>query len=177
MTSIVESSLHSLTAAEISQGYVDILFDNVQTLPAGAYYAAVDLFSSGNTANVVLVDDRTVPQPGLASAIFIPGDNVFSNGIAVGIRMLMGDTWGVGIAESALTGVKVYPNPSEGVITVTNAANTENTVKVFDMLGKEIFATSTSTDLTIDLTKNMTGVYLVKVSNANGSITERVVIK
>jgi hypothetical protein len=177
MTPIHSTSLITITAAHISAGFVDLLFSDVVNMNANAYYAAVAMYSNGGTSNISIRDDETVAQPGDASAIFIPNDQSYGNGTAFGIRLLLGDTWGVGLNENTLTGVSVYPNPSEGVITVTNDNNSTNTIEVLDMLGKVVYSSSASTSTSVDLSSAGTGVYLVKVSNETGSMVERVVIK
>ena len=95
---------------------------------------------------------------------------------AAGIRLLMGP-WNVGTDEAFLAGVSVYPNPSEGMVTVTNAQGNLNTIVVYDLAGRVVTTKTTSTETTLDLTAVQAGTYLVKVSNENGSITENVVIK
>ena len=177
MTPIHNTSLIAITPAHISAGFVDLFFTNVVNMNTSAYYAAVAMYSNGGTANISISDDETVAQPGDASAIFIPNDQAYGNGTAFGIRLLLGNTWGVGLNENTLTGVSVYPNPSEGVITVTNDNNTVNSIEVNDMLGKVIYSSSASASTTIDLSSAGTGVYLVKVSNETGSMVERVIIK
>ena len=108
---------------------------------------------------------------GAASAV-----NWFTGwGFSPAIRMNFDET--LTIDENTLTGVSVYPNPSEGVITVTNDKNTTNSIEVHDMLGKVVYTSTASTSTTIDLSGNGTGVYIVKVSNENGSLVERVVIR
>ncbi len=177
MAALYNTGVTMVTAQDITNGYIDLWFPSVITLNSNAYYAAVQLYSNGNQFDIRVLDDETVAQPGDASAIFIPGDQSWQNGTAFAIRMLMGSDWGVGINENTLTGVSVYPNPSEGVITVTNDKNTTNSIEVHDMLGKVVFTSTASTSTTIDLSGNGTGIYIVKVSNENGSLVERVVIK
>lgn len=78
---------------------------------------------------------------------------------------------------SGLEGVKVYPNPSEGVINVSNDTNVENTIVVTDIAGKVVATKVASTATTINLGNFGTGIYLVEVANQNGKKVERVVIK
>ncbi len=175
MTSMFSTNLTLVTAQDVTNGYIDLMFSSPVTLNPGAYYAAIELYSNGDINTIRVLDDETVPQPSFASAIFIPSDQSWTNGTAFGIRMLMDDV--VGVDENMLTGVSVYPNPSAGVINVTNENNATNAIEVHDMLGKVVFTSTVSTSTTIDLSGNGTGVYIVKVSNENGTMVERVVIK
>ena len=45
------------------------------------------------------------------------------------------------------------------------------------MIGQVVMTKEVNASTTLDLTSNGTGVYLVEVSNENGSFVERVVIK
>lgn len=83
-----------------------------------------------------------------------------------------------GIEEASnLEGVSVYPNPSEGLVTISNDLTIENTITVTDLTGKVVATKVASTSTTIDLSNVGTGIYLVKVENTNGKKVERVVIK
>ena len=52
-----------------------------------------------------------------------------------------------------------------------------NLIRVHDLSGKEVMTLTASTATTIDLSTVGTGVYTVTVSNPEGYIVERVVIK
>tara|TARA_Y100000385_G_C13093754_1_gene640122 strand:+ start:1206 stop:3047 length:1842 start_codon:yes stop_codon:yes gene_type:complete len=177
MSSLVSSALYTVTAADVSQGYADVVFDQVYNAAPNAYYACAELYSNGNTNDIIVIDDETVAQPNGASMIYIPGDQVYTNGTAIGVRMLMGDQWGAGVDENTLAGVSLFPNPSTGIVTISNNNNFAGEVAVYDMLGKVVATTTLNGVTTLDLTGNGTGVYIVKVSSDNGSFIERVVIK
>jgi hypothetical protein len=163
-----------VTAADISAGYIIIPFTGGVTLTPGAYYAAVELTSNSGSNHIRIADDQTVDQPFWATAIYIPADQSYTNGIAAGIRLV---TDALSINENTLDGVSVYPNPSKGMITISNDNNTTNTIAIYNVLGKEVFTSTANKSTSVDLSTNGSGVYLVKVSNANGSTVERVVIK
>lgn len=170
----------TVTQEDITAGFMNVYFDGPINLPVGIYYAAIDCYSNGNSTDIVIYDDQTVAQPFDASAIYIAGaatPGPYTNGDALGIRLLMGSDWGAGIEENALEGVSIYPNPSQGIVNVSNNNNASNAIVVYDMLGQVILTKEANTATTLDLSGNGTGVYLVEVSNNNGSMVERVVIK
>ncbi len=175
----ITSSSYVVTAQDVTNGFIELNFDITAqpSLPAGSYYAAVELLSNGNSTDISILNDERVAQPFSGSMIYIPNDQTYSNGVASAVRMVVQDPAFIGLNENSLEGVSVYPNPSQGVITVSNANNTENTIVVYDMVGKVVYSTSANSSTTIDLSSNGTGVYMVKVSNENGSMVERVVIK
>lgn len=177
MTSIYEFGPVQVTSADVTAGYIDIIFDAPQSFNTGAYYACVMLESYSNSYDIFLVDDQTVAQPYFASMIYLEGDQIYSNGEAVGIQLLMGDQWGAGVEENTLTGVSVYPNPSNGVFTITNDENINSTVDVYDMVGNVVYTSTLNAKTTVDLSSFGAGMYLVKVSNEEGTYVEQVVIK
>jgi hypothetical protein len=178
MSSIFATNAHTVTAADIAQGYADVLFSQVESLPAGAYFAAVELYSNTNANDIVIIDDQTVAQPFYGSMIYVNGaadPGPFSNGTAVGIRLLMDPT--AGIDENTLTGVSISPNPSNGIMTISTSSNVESGIAVYDMIGNVVHTSNMNAETTVDLSTLGAGVYLVKISNENGSAVERVVIK
>ncbi len=177
MTSIYTGVPAYISATDLSNGYIDVFFDGPVTLDTGVYYAAVQLYSNGNAADVIVVDDRTLSQPDSASMVFVPGGILHTTGTAFGIRMLMGSDWEAGLAENTLNGVRIYPNPSEGLVTVSNDQQQENTIVVSDMAGRVVLTTTSLTETTLDLSSVGTGVYVVTVSNTSGSLVERIVIR
>ncbi|MBL1280901.1 MAG: T9SS type A sorting domain-containing protein [Fluviicola sp.] len=170
----------TLTSAHVAAGFVDLPFASVQAnlpvLSPGAYFAAVELTSNSGSNTISVVDDQTVVQPGVGSMIFIPGDQTYSNGTAIGVRMLTG-VGTIGLEENSLNSIKVFPNPSKGVFTITFDNKTTNSIAIYDMLGKEVYSKTTSSKLTVDLSAKGMGVYLVKISNESGVIVKRIVVR
>jgi len=177
MTSMYVTGQGIVSAGDIGAGYIDLYFAAPVSVNAGGIIAAVEMYSNGNSTDVRILDDETVAQPWYASTIYIPGDVVYSNGEAFGIRLLMGSEWGAGINENTLTGISVYPNPTQGVVTISNENGTATTIAVHDLAGKLILTTEASATTTIDLSENGTGVYLVEVSNGDSKFVERVIVK
>lgn len=175
---LFESDYQYLTQADVDAGVVNIpLLDAGGTLPAGVYYVCVELNSSAGAFHIRILDDRVVAQPWYASVIYItngtnPGAG--SNGNATAIRLAYDC---LGYEENNLEGIKIFPNPSEGIINVTNANGYENTIVVYDLAGQVVSTVETSSDAVLDLSGAGSGVYVVKVSSANGTFVERVILK
>jgi hypothetical protein len=79
--------------------------------------------------------------------------------------------------EVVSSGISLFPNPSNGLINIMNPQNESSTVEVISIDGKFILSKEIDASSSIDLSSNSAGVYLVKVSTATGSITERIVIR
>ena len=94
------SDLYTVTAQDVANGFIEIPVGNIssngqlfESLPIqpGNYYAALELFSGGNTYDISIIDDETVGQPAWSSAIYIPLDQAYTNGNAFAISMNLGD--------------------------------------------------------------------------------------
>ncbi|MCX6247279.1 MAG: T9SS type A sorting domain-containing protein [Bacteroidetes bacterium] len=95
-------------------------------------------------------------------------------------------TFPTGITDnsSAAFGVALSPNPSNGNVTlvISGVRNTEARISISDLTGKEIFkesATSSTNSMTreINLTGNPKGIYFVKVSTDQQSLTRKLVLQ
>jgi hypothetical protein len=76
-----------------------------------------------------------------------------------------------------IAGLSVYPNPvKNGVFFVNSDANTERTVAVFDVLGKQVFNTKTS-ESAINVTSLNAGVYMVQITEEGKTVTKKLVIE
>ncbi len=178
MTGIYSAPGVTVTATDVTNGYVIINFPANSTLSAGAYYAAVELFSNAGANDIRVVDDQTLPQPAWASAINIPGDQSYTNGTAYGIRLRMagGDA---SINESELSDISVYPNPAN------NYTNIHFDVTKYHNMRVELFNTNGQVVYTSMLTENnhrvnlenvASGVYVVKVTADEGTFTQKLIV-
>ncbi|HQE34594.1 MAG TPA: T9SS type A sorting domain-containing protein [Flavobacterium alvei] len=81
----------------------------------------------------------------------------------------------LGLKENALASdsISVYPNPTNGLVTVNSTAAVK-AITVYDTTGKQISASKTNT---VDLSNQAKGVYLVQVQTENGSTSKKVVVE
>ena len=74
-------------------------------------------------------------------------------------------------------GFKVYPNPTSlGYVNVVSANNENISVAVYDILGKEVINETLKGDR-LNVSALNTGVYIMKVTQNNASITKKLIIK
>ncbi len=175
-TAIYSTDVIDVTAADIAAGKIQVAFDPALDLAPNGYYLAVTLYSNGGTNLLRVIDDLTVPQPGLTSGIQIPADQVYSNGNAYHIRMAVENV--VGVEElTALEGISFTPNPSnDGIITLRSTLAGSFSVEVTNMLGELVMSDRINANGTLDLRSAAKGVYMVRVSNAAGSTVQRVTL-
>lgn len=82
----------------------------------------------------------------------------------------------LGLTENkAAVHVQVYPNPSNGKLTVKNNNSEINEIELIDLSGKVVYAKSVSGNETVlDISNLNKGLYILKVQTKNGSETIRV---
>ena len=84
---------------------------------------------------------------------------------------------GVGINEKvAVLKMNIFPNPSSGIINISNEINDEALVTIFDMLGREIYTGSFIHNTSVDLSEEGKGVYFIVVEQNNQRISKKVMI-
>lgn len=73
----------------------------------------------------------------------------------------------------------VYPNPTQGIVNVTIPSLSETaTIKLFDIQGRQMYATQTNqVDTSFEINNLQDGIYLVNIANDQGSITKKIVLK
>ncbi|PWL32452.1 MAG: hypothetical protein DCO96_02605 [Fluviicola sp. XM-24bin1] len=81
------------------------------------------------------------------------------------------------VEVNTLEGVQVYPNPSTGVITVSNDNGLANSIRIANTAGQIVYTQDVNSEVTIDLAAFGAGMYVVTVEGENGSLVEKVVIK
>lgn len=81
---------------------------------------------------------------------------------------------GVGLSESNLKTIQLYPNPTQGSFTI-NGIGSETNISVTNTAGKIIKSFTSTVSTSIDLTTEAKGVYFVQLNTDNTSKTFRVV--
>lgn len=81
------------------------------------------------------------------------------------------------VSQHSIAGLSIYPNPvTNGTLFIETAANTEKTVTIFDVLGKQVLNTVTSSN-DINVSKLRAGVYVLKITEEGNTATRKLVIK
>ena len=80
-------------------------------------------------------------------------------------------------SQNEIAGLKVYPNPvSNGVLHIESSLNTERTISLFDVLGKQVVSTTTS-NTTVNIATLKSGIYIVKITEAGKTATRKLVVE
>lgn len=76
------------------------------------------------------------------------------------------------IEEVATSNTRLYPNPTSGLLNI-EGEGTMNVI-VMNVLGQIVLETTTTDNVTIDLSGFGTGIYMVRIETENGAMTEKV---
>lgn len=173
----LETDFHTITQADVEAGEVNIPFAASATLQPNAYYVTASLFAV-NDSNVYILDDTTVPQPTLASILWIPvdPDGIFlygGNGNAWAIRLSSDPS--IGLQENpVLGGVTIFPDQTNGIFRVNNTVTSKCTIEVLDVMGKVVMTDTFTGHASIDLVGHACGVYTVRVSDGKAAHVQRI---
>jgi len=92
--------------------------------------------------------------------------------IGLGSTVLAGPS---AIDKNELVKTEVYPNPSKGQLTITNAQNAS--ITVYSLIGKEVFSGKlNSNNELLDLHNQQSGIYILKITKSNSQITQRIIL-
>ena len=179
-----QSDAYTITQADVDAGSVTIAFSEAVELEDNAYFVSCEMFSNDGANDIRILDDETVPQPFYCSMIYIPNDQVYSNGTAVGIRINTVSEDPDGVEEIGnLSSLSVSPNPTSGLLTLS--LNLDNPTDLnIEVIGVDGATVMTVTEAKangmlrkqLDMSELANGAYLIKVTSDNGVRTERVMI-
>ena len=131
--------------------YRDVLVDNDQ---GSFYYRLSALYQS---------DDGETCESDFAASLNHPDEQF----------VYVDDHWATGEREEA--SLKLYPNPSNGLITIEQEGIQK--VVVYNALGQVLLSEETDTNqLQLDMSGFGNGLYWVKISSQNGMVTRRFVL-
>ncbi len=171
---LAESNPYEIQTSDLGTFVTLPLSDGLITVPAGSIILVMAHHYGG--ANEVAFG---LAQPTyLGSVLGRTDDGGLFNLTDPGAVMIrLSSDASLSVDAVSLEGVNVYPNPSTGLINVSNDLSVENTIVVTDLAGKIVTSKVASVATTIDLSTVGTGVYLVEVSNKNGKKVERIVVQ
>lgn len=100
-----------------------------------------------------------------------------SNGVfnVNGLSMIVEFKGATGISGAETSAIRIYPNPSSGIFHISGL-NTTSEVVVTNMHGQTIF-TTTMTSGKLDLTGQPSGVYFIRITTGDQTISHKVVIR
>jgi hypothetical protein len=144
-------------------GYLPIALDNNNDLIfTGTFRQQLDLDPSTGSA---LINSNTV-NPNIAGVFIAKYDN------PINVCLLGTPTLGE-------KGFSIYPNPSNGLVTITTKEFTESySMKVYDISGKLLLSDKIETELsTFDFSNFTKGIYIIELNHGNQSYHQKLLLK
>ncbi len=81
------------------------------------------------------------------------------------------------VENNQIEGFSMYPNPTSlGYVNIRSKSNSKLTVDIFDVLGKQVI-NETVSNKELNVSNLNTGIYIMKVSQENATITKKLVIQ
>jgi len=140
-----------------------------------AYYKFNQGFDSANNSSVTALTDAVGSNHGTLTNFALT--SVTSNWKS-GSTVVTGNTCAT-LGNSSFemaNSLKIYPNPSTGIFTITTQKNA--TIEVYDLVGKAIAKQQITTGSnTVNISNYASGVYLVKAISETGETATYKVVK
>lgn len=136
--------------------------------------AAVEIYTNSGANEWRFGMDGSVPTSGFETWMYINGDQWYYYGgtqVAI-IRMNVGTVSAVNNVFSNADGT-VYPNPTDGIITVSNVENAS--IEVINLMGQVVKTVNSSFEVNnIDLSNFANGTYFVRVVKGSEVSTSKI---
>jgi hypothetical protein len=100
-------------------------------------------------------------------------DNPYSFTVTEDIELIANFEEGVGIVETVLPNINVYPNPTTGELKIESELRIENVV-IYDVFGKIQKTENWKAENVIDISHLPAGAYFVKIYTGAGEVTKKV---
>ncbi len=79
--------------------------------------------------------------------------------------------------SNEISGVKLYPNPAfGGVVHIITQANADKRISVYDVFG-EVVLTDKISGKTLDISRLVSGVYVLQVNEGQNTMTRKLVVR
>ncbi|MBO6605656.1 T9SS type A sorting domain-containing protein [Psychroserpens sp.] len=127
----------------------------------------------------ILGTDEADPGEGLLSFAMRQSDSSENETITIDNLVIAEDFNQTTLSTPSLTAneFSVYPNPAaDGFVNIVSTNNEDINVTVFDILGKEVLSTSL-TNNRLNVSSLTTGLYMLRITQNNASVTKKLVIR
>ena len=108
------------------------------------------------------------------NGVEISTDNPYSFTVAEDVELVANFEEEVGIENFELYMLKIYPNPTTGILKIENSGLRIENVTIYDVFGKIQRIENWKMENTIDISHLSAGIYFVKISTEAGEVTKKV---
>ncbi|MFZ4521742.1 MAG: T9SS type A sorting domain-containing protein [Bacteroidales bacterium] len=148
-------------------GFSPDIFTYTVAVPGGPVTIPVVAGTPIDTKETVIV----VP------ALAIPGAStidVFAENLTAHNRYSVNFEWPVGQDEMNRNSIRVYPNPTKGIIYIYGASN--STVSIFNSVGSLVSSVTDFTGNSLDLSTLSKGVYMIRIEKSDRSVVQKKIV-
>jgi hypothetical protein len=175
MTEIASTDPYTVTAADVTAMYATTIFTNPVNIAAGSFIVAgIEMTYGANVVNTLC--EKTEIQLPEYNNVYLPnyaGGAAWINLSGAGTPVvLLGLTTPSSVSSVSEKSVSIYPNPTTGIVNITNAENA--TINVYNQVGS-LVKTATNVN-SIDLSNVANGTYIVKVTTNTNTIVKNIVL-
>lgn len=79
------------------------------------------------------------------------------------------------VGDYTIEDIKIYPNPFENNITVDLKTDIDTVIEIYDILGKRVLKKSISKTSVLNLQTLKSGMYIVKITQGNSTLTKKLI--
>ncbi|MDC3366482.1 endonuclease [Flavobacteriaceae bacterium] len=135
---------------------------------------------NGNVEGTIAYDDTvqtiTIPNINIENSVSVVIDDNSTSSNRVKFDDLSYTCYtALGIEEFDTVNVKLHPNPFKNNLTVDLKSDIETNVEIFDILGKRVFQNAFNRTSTLNLQALKTGIYIIRISQNNKTISKKLV--
>lgn len=129
-------------------------------------------FNSSDTyaSNTTLVRKATVDRPSITFDI-----NEWDTFASNNCDDLGSHTQTLSIDDFSIETVSFYPNPVKSELNIRLKSNLETKIEIYDILGKRVFNQTINSSSTLNTRALRTGIYILKISQGDSSISKRLI--
>jgi hypothetical protein len=169
-TQVDSTAAYTITGAGDLNTIKSLILVTPQPVTAGSVYlAGIKIVTTTGTNKVyVAADNRALFNLAATTLTFLPAGPSGASwytGLSAQPLITLSVALASGIKNVETGNIGVYPNPSNGNITIVNAPNSN--VEVYNLVGKLVYSASNVMS-SVDLSSLTNGSYIVKISTKDG---------
>jgi len=135
---------------------------------------------NGNVVGTIAYDDTvqtiTIPNINIENSVSVVIDGNTTSSNRVKFDDLSYTCYSsLGVEEFDTINVKLHPNPVKNSLTVDLKYEVDTNIEIYDILGKRVFKSTFNKTKTLNLQALKSGVYIVRISQNNTTISKKLV--
>ena len=140
----------------------------------------LDVLVNGNLVGTIPYSDTqqttTISDINIEGTVTVEISDNDSGNARVGIDDLSWTCYSsLSIADNGLDTSSIYPNPVKSKLYINLASNQNTIVEIFDILGKRVLKTQINSSDSINVQTLKSGVYILKLTQNNSSVSKKLI--